>query len=219
MGSTGGVKKFLDYGAKIDRTYSTRIGSRKHGRKHSVVYLHIAIDHGHLELVKLLIAHKANIARVGMDRRRALHFAKDLDMVRTLLAAGAREHINALGGSGGSHPPLDAMVNANVSLEVVRLVLDNGAAPYNPRSFMNPVIAAMMHERADVVDLLVQYGGKAIKGFRPLSAIGVALHVPDPVLNTKFARLCLLQNPTSFYDVTVALHSQVGLSWKDSGDS
>ncbi|KAK3320152.1 hypothetical protein B0T19DRAFT_468367 [Cercophora scortea] len=219
LGNTGGVKKFLEYGAKIDRTYSTRVGSWKHGRKQSVVYLHIAIENGHLELVTLLIAHNANIARVGMDRRRALHFAKDLDMVRTLLAAGAQEHINSLGGNGGSHSPLDAMVNANVSLEVVQLMLDSGAKPYQLSSFMNPVIAAMMHERADVVDLLVQHGGKAINGIRPLSPIGMALHIPDPVLNTKFARLCLLHDPTSFYDIKVALHSQVGLTWKDSGDS
>ena len=87
--------------------------------------LHIATTHGHIDLVRLLLHHRADISLRDSDGLSALHCAcmiGNIDIVCMLLAAGAR--VGETDGAG--HTSLHFVAGNSISdIGVVKLVLEH----------------------------------------------------------------------------------------------
>lgn len=177
--------------------------SRPHERYHGWTGLHSAAQNGHLDAVRLLLAHGADPnAREGGDNTYPLHWAAahgHVEVVRALLDAGGDVH-----GIGDVHE-LDAIGWAAEKPEVVALLLERGARHHifsainagdldairklveeNPEALdrrmsrfeqgHTPLHLAMKRKRYDILDLLIELGADLEAGDgNGRSALAVAM--------------------------------------------
>jgi ankyrin repeat protein len=202
------VKLLLANGAKVD------IGER-HNNKTSIYY---AIEHGHLEIVRLLLDTHPGIANHNSTTNHdyttkgllkytqtipILHFAarrSKFEIVKLLVERGA--DINE--GAGGDGTPLYFAVQQDDHL-ITQFLLEQGAKPNLTTSEgSSPMTYALIHRNKDNIRLMIQYGGDLNKpnkhGIKPKEFIECGKMEREIKEYQRLPRLKAKPKPTRFIE-------------------
>ena len=144
--------------------------NRKDKGSNKFTALHVAVEHGQVEIARLLLDNGAKVNAQGENDWTALHVAAQhgqVEIAGLLLDNGAK--INAWSTWNGLRAPLFVAVEQN-QVDVVRLLLERGAKPNRELVFSGflgitpgviPLLAAIHHNgNAEIARLLIDHGGQ-----------------------------------------------------------
>ncbi len=174
LGHTGVVRALVEAGARVDAVTA-------HG---GLGALHLAANKGDAELIRLLLAAKANPMLQAVNGAYPLHDAiweKHLDAVRALLPAYARINFSPRGGPHGS--PLNMAISYGRE-DYVRAFLEAGFNPNDVRlKDEPPLILAVRSGSVSCVKLLLEAGAdKSLKDAHGKTAVDYAPAELAPLL-------------------------------------
>ncbi len=133
--------------------------------------LDLAANHGHIEIVKLLITNKANIDIKDYGKATPLFSAitgLHLDIVNYLIHAGASLDTKDM----NQNTPLMAAIYANKSNEIIQYLIECGSDVnyQNPINGQTPLMITATFDNVEVFNILLKKGAKLnstdINGFR-----------------------------------------------------